>query len=880
MIYTDPFGGSTIQPAQVGYSAIALAASITLAWPQDSFSPTQPVFSRLTDVTPSAGGFSVTLPDARRVSNGYDAFFSNRGAFTFTVNNAAGTPIATVTAGEVRYIYLVDNATEAGSWRSFGMGSLASPGDAASLVGRGLAADGAQLRISSQTSTFAASYTVVAADLGKTYVWTGGAGTLTLPAVAAVQIGSTFFFNVANQGTGALTIAASGGELVDGASSIVLQPSESAILHAGPTAWYTVGRGRNTQFNYTLLSKLITGGTVTLTPSEASNVVQVYTGVLVSTCVVVLPSVVQVYFVSNQTTGAFTTTFKTSGVGTTVTVPQGQNAVLLCDGLNIVNSSTTASGLSALQLAVGAVGSPSLSFVGDPTTGMYQIASGNVTFAITGVQTVNFSNAGITIPIAGGNLNFTSTGASPGQINYHGSGFLELATRNAAAGVKLYVANGALSTTWSAAGNVTIAAPSSGVALVASAFAGSNVANFLGGSSNGIISLQSTAAASVGVGVEAKNSVQTWQFGLGVGVGDSSWYLHDATRVAQPLKVTTAGNVTIAAPSSGNTVSATGFAGATVFNAVVPGGGVSYGYQGFNGTAQFSQFFDGANNAYVGTTTNHPLIIRSNNADRITLAAAGNVTIAAPGAGVAFTVSGGGLAVTGASILNGGVSGVTTLAIGGALTGATTGAFSGAVSTGPLTVTGASILNGGVSGVTTLAIGGALTGATTGAFSGAVSTGNLTVTGSTSGTVNVNATGQLYGSALHNNAGAVTGTTNQYVASGTYTPTLTNVANVTGSAAFPSQWMRVGNVVTVSGQFTLDPTSASVATQLGISLPIASDFANTYQCGGTAARVPSGVAIAAPIFADVTNNRAVLDVVMDTDVLSWPFAFSFTYLIV
>jgi hypothetical protein len=412
-VYTDPFGGSTIQPAQVAYSAIALSADVTLVWPQESFSAGTPVFSRLTDVTPSGAGFAITLPDAQRVSNGYDAFFSNRGGSSFIIKDASGATIATVAVGEVRYLYLVDNTSVAGTWRSFGMGALTSTVDAASLVGRGIAADGTTLRVSQTTSTFSSNYSIVAADLAKAYVWTGGAGTLTLPLVAAVNIGVTFFFSVSNQGTGALTVTGSGGETVDGAASIVLQPSESCILHAGPTAWYSVGRGRNALFNYTLLSKSVTGGTVTLTPSEASNVAQIYTGVLVSACTVVLPSVVQVYFISNQTTGAFTLTFKTAGVGSTIAVPQGQNAVLLCDGLNVINSSTTISGITSLSLAVGAVGSPSLSFVGDPTTGLYQIASGNFSITITGTQRFNLSATGLSIT---GNLTISGTGAFTGVV--------------------------------------------------------------------------------------------------------------------------------------------------------------------------------------------------------------------------------------------------------------------------------------------------------------------------------------------------------------------------------------------------------------------------------------------------------------------------------
>ena len=65
------------------------------------------------------------------------------------------------------------------------------------------------------------------------------------------------------------------------------------------------------------------------------------------------------------------------------------------------------------------------------------------------------------------------------------------------------------------------------------------------------------------------------------------------------------------------------------------------------------------------------------------------------------------------------------------------------------------------------------------------------------------ANGRLYGTALHNNTGPVTGTTNQYVASGTYTPTLTGFGAPAPSATpMVWSWVRVGNVVTVGGEFS------------------------------------------------------------------------------
>lgn len=116
--------------------------------------------------------------------------------------------------------------------------------------------------------------------------------------------------------------------------------------------------------------------------------------------------------------------------------------------------------------------------------------------------------------------------------------------------------------------------------------------------------------------------------------------------------------------------------------------------------------------------------------------------------------------------------------------------------------------------------------------------------------------GRLYGLFLHDNAGAVTGTANQYVASGTYTPGLTNVTNVAASTSYKAQWIRVGNVVTVSGKFDVDTTlAAGTASELGIALPIASNLAAENDLGGVAASdaVASEVA---RIKADAANNRA------------------------
>lgn len=139
--------------------------------------------------------------------------------------------------------------------------------------------------------------------------------------------------------------------------------------------------------------------------------------------------------------------------------------------------------------------------------------------------------------------------------------------------------------------------------------------------------------------------------------------------------------------------------------------------------------------------------------------------------------------------------------------------------------------------------------------------------------------GRLHGSSIHNSSGAVTGTTNQYIASGTYTPTLTNTTNIASSQNSVAQWIRVGNVVTVSGKVEIDPTAAGIIT-LKISLPIASAFTLDNQLAGTAINTnPSiateGAGIAADTAADVASLSANA---VNTGNNAWMF--HFTYVVV
>lgn len=113
--------------------------------------------------------------------------------------------------------------------------------------------------------------------------------------------------------------------------------------------------------------------------------------------------------------------------------------------------------------------------------------------------------------------------------------------------------------------------------------------------------------------------------------------------------------------------------------------------------------------------------------------------------------------------------------------------------------------------------------------------------------------------------------------SGSYTPTLTTVANISATTAYSCQYLRVGDMVHVSGRLDADPTAATTLTQIGISLPIASNFANSNECAGTANA--SHVDDSAAIAADTTNDRAQMSWIC-RDTTNHGMFFTFSYRVI
>jgi hypothetical protein len=401
--YLNPYTGQTISPSQVGYESLSISSNISLEWPING--NTSNVVANIIDVTASVNNLTITMPAATQVSNGQSTLFNNIGSRDVFVLRNNGSALVTLEAGKAVFVWVTDNSTVAGTWDSIGFGAGTSLAQATSLAGFGLTVINNTLNQSYPVSYVYSNYTFLPSDRSSFFVWSSGVGTFTMP--SASTLGNNWFVMIRNGGTGILTVNPSGVDTIDNNSSVQLQIDESLVICSnGSSGFSTFGYGQSAQFFFTILAKPVTGGTVTLTAAESANVIQEYSGVLTSNCTVILPPTVQLYSLQNQTSGAFSLTFRTTAVGaTTVILPQGQTLIAICDGTNVYNaSSATISSISALTLGNGTAAAPSLNFLGDNTTGLFLPSSGQLGFAISGVSAGTLTSTGLRMPvgIAGG----------------------------------------------------------------------------------------------------------------------------------------------------------------------------------------------------------------------------------------------------------------------------------------------------------------------------------------------------------------------------------------------------------------------------------------------------------------------------------------------
>lgn len=395
--YVSPYTGQTISPSQVGYESLSISANTVLQWPING--NTSDVVANIIEVTATVASLELFMPPATQVSTGQSALIRNIGSNTFTVVDTSGNTIVSIASGVAEYVYVTDNSTINGSWESVTFGAGTSAANASTLAGYGLKAIGTTLNTVTPVSTFSSNYTMITSDQSSLYVWTGGAGNVTLPGAAAV--GANWYVIIKNDGTGILNVLPSGSDTIDGEVSKQLQIAESFVVVSSGSTYYSYAYGQSAEFFFTQLTKNVTGGTVVLTSAEASNIIQEYQGTLTSNATIVLPPTVQLYSFRNNTTGSYSLTF-TTGVsgGLTVSLPQNQTILAICDGTNVYNAQTsTSSFINALTLGNGSAAAPSLSFTGDATTGLYLAASHQLGFAVNGLKAGTLTSAGLLLPV-------------------------------------------------------------------------------------------------------------------------------------------------------------------------------------------------------------------------------------------------------------------------------------------------------------------------------------------------------------------------------------------------------------------------------------------------------------------------------------------------
>ena len=446
-VYTQVFGGSTIYPSDVSYLALALTADTALQWPLEANTGNNLV-ARIIDVTPS-GAYSILMPPANQTGVGQTVLFNNLGPSTITVKDASGNTLVSIAQGLQWQLYLTDNSTYNGSWRTYQMGASTAQAQASTLAGFGLTATGATLSQSTPVTLFNNDYTAGIADRAKAFVWTGALGTLTLPSASAV--GDNWFVSVRNGGTGNLTIDPVGLETINDDTSLVLVPADSVTLVTDGINWYTLGLGQSAvfAFDYTSINVAGLSGDYTLSGSELNRIAYQFTGALAGDIEIVVPKTTQQYWIYNNTTGgSYTLRVKTNTQAPGVLVARGARAILYCDGSTVVNAETggIATPVAILDGGTGATSAgAALINLGGTATGIGLFTASTaasarsaLSAAAAGANSDITSLSGLTTPLSraqGG----TGTGTAPtnGQLLIgNGTGYT-LANLTAGSGISI-----------------------------------------------------------------------------------------------------------------------------------------------------------------------------------------------------------------------------------------------------------------------------------------------------------------------------------------------------------------------------------------------------------------------------------------------------------
>lgn len=421
------------------------------------------------------------------------------------------------------------------------------------------------------------------------------------------------------------------------------------------------------------------------------------------------------------------------------------------------------------------------------TSGQFQITNGSATpFASTTNGNVTMyapvSGDVLTLnPAVGGYALVAGKSRIGNDVLATGANFLSLgsdqATFGTAGASAAYVyTNSSARIAVGPNGNTTINAPTaSGAALTVNQFG--SIPGFVNTSANG----QNSTIQLVQTGVSGWNLYNP--------AGTTDFRLNNGT--SDRITVANPGNVTIATPSSGTSLSLGSISGQ--YALYTPQGAMDAGI--VTGTGNFR--------LYVGTA--HKLSLATSGTDRVEVASPGNVTINAPSSGTTITA-------TGAANAN---------AV--AITSPNTASQSFGLSV--------------TAGTNASDYGLYVANASGGGLFRVYGDGSVTAgspTGGPKGASTINTAGDIYvnNSPVCLQSGANCPASGS-ATSGTWTPSCTTVANSSACTVPGSgQYIRVGNVVTWSIEINVTFTSSGTTTEVSIPPPVASAFTQWHQLTG------------------------------------------------
>lgn len=261
--YTNIFGGNAVVPAQPSYLALSISANTTLMWPTESTEGNDYVAAML-DVTATAGGLQLAMPSALLGSAGPATIVTNVGSNSFTLTDGDASPIVSIATTVSYLISLTSNATEAGTWRAYQLGSTSSSATASALAdGLTIQANGSVLQ--TEQLTFGANTVFTSAKRGQLGLFTTAANTA-YNCPTSGSCGAGWWCDLTNQTTAnTLTLNRQGGDTINGLTSAVLNPGTSMRLICTGAAFVLSGS------EFLSTNALMIGGGANATPTQIAT---------------------------------------------------------------------------------------------------------------------------------------------------------------------------------------------------------------------------------------------------------------------------------------------------------------------------------------------------------------------------------------------------------------------------------------------------------------------------------------------------------------------------------------------------------------------------------------------------------------------------------